>query len=103
MSSEPQVRVFPSTEELFRAAAETFCRIGSEAIRQRELAKTLAVLKELPPHAQKAIEALSLGIINKLLHPPIAYLKNTSRSGDVDNAREVAVVRRMFGLDNDSE
>src|SRR5437868_1546876 len=36
MSSDPQVRVFPSTEELFRAAAETFCRIGSEAIRQRE-------------------------------------------------------------------
>jgi len=36
MSPDPQVRVFPSTEELFRVAGETFCRIGSEAVRQRE-------------------------------------------------------------------
>src|SRR5206468_12158519 len=31
---EPQVRVFPSNDDLFRAAAETFCQIGSEAIRE---------------------------------------------------------------------
>ena len=78
-------------------------RDKAETIRQRELEKAFAALKELPPHAQKAIEALSLGIINKLLHPPIAYLKSTNRNGDRDNAREVAVVRRIFGLDEDSE
>ncbi len=78
-------------------------REKAEAIRQRELAKTLAALKELPPHAQKAIEALSVGIMNKLLHPPIAYLKTAGRSEEADNALEVAVVRRMFGLDSDSE
>lgn len=78
-------------------------REKAEAIRQRELEKALAALKELPPHAQKAIEALSVGIINKLLHPPIAYLKSTSRGGDTDNAREVAAVRRIFGLDSDRE
>jgi len=32
MSSEPQVRIFNSPPELFRGAAEEFCRIGSEAI-----------------------------------------------------------------------
>jgi len=78
-------------------------REKAETIRQHELEKTFAVLKELPPHAQKAIEALSSGIINKLLHPPIAYLKSTGRTGEADNAREVAVIRRMFGLDEDSE
>ena len=31
---EPQVRVFPSTDELFHAAAETFCQIGPDAIRE---------------------------------------------------------------------
>jgi 6-phosphogluconolactonase len=31
---EPKVRVFPSNDELFRAAAETFCQIGSDAIRE---------------------------------------------------------------------
>ena len=78
-------------------------REKAEAIRQRELEKTLATLKDLPPQALKAIEALSSGIINKLLHPPIAYLKSASRTSDAENAREVAVVRRIFGLDHDSE
>lgn len=35
MSHTPQVRVFSSADELFRAAAETFCTIGSQAIRER--------------------------------------------------------------------
>jgi len=34
MPSAPQVRVFLSKEELFRAAADTFCAIGSQAIRE---------------------------------------------------------------------
>ena len=34
MRSEPQVRVFPSDEELFRASAEMFCGIGKQAIRE---------------------------------------------------------------------
>jgi 6-phosphogluconolactonase len=35
MPAEPQVRIFKSAEHLFRAAAENFCRIGSQAIRDR--------------------------------------------------------------------
>ena len=35
MPVTPQVRVFPSEEEFFRVAAETFCKIGSDAIRER--------------------------------------------------------------------
>jgi 6-phosphogluconolactonase len=35
MPGEPQVRVFASPEHLFRAAAENFCRIGSQSIRDR--------------------------------------------------------------------
>ncbi len=35
MPSESQVRIFATTRELFDAAAETFCRIGSLAIRER--------------------------------------------------------------------
>src|SRR5258708_32726117 len=34
MPFEPQVRVFPSTNDLCRGAAEAFCRIGSQAIRE---------------------------------------------------------------------
>lgn len=32
MPAKPDVRVFPSTDELFRAAAETFCRLALESI-----------------------------------------------------------------------
>jgi len=35
MAPEPQVRIFGSPQELFRAAAESFCDIGSRAIQQR--------------------------------------------------------------------
>lgn len=34
MSASPQVRVFPTPAELFRAAAEVFCQIGEQAIRE---------------------------------------------------------------------
>jgi len=35
MPSAPQIRVFASEEELFRGAAETFCKLGTNAIRDR--------------------------------------------------------------------
>lgn len=35
MAAEPQVRVFDAPAELFRAAAEEFCRLGTEAIAKR--------------------------------------------------------------------
>jgi 6-phosphogluconolactonase len=35
MPAEPQVRIFASPEHLYHAAAENFCRIGSQAIRDR--------------------------------------------------------------------
>jgi glutamyl-tRNA reductase len=72
-----------------------------ETLRQREVEKTLASLKELPPHARKAIEALSVSLTNKLLHPPIAYLKSNSRNNAGVDADQVATVRRMFGLDEE--
>jgi glutamyl-tRNA reductase len=78
-------------------------REKAETIRKRELEKTLATLKDLPPHAQKAIVALSASITNKLLHPPIVYLKNSSRNGESQESAATEVVRRIFGLDEEDE
>ena len=78
-------------------------REKAEAIRRREVEKTLATLKDLPPHAQKAVEALSAAITNKLLYPPIAYLKRGSRNGDPHEGADAATVRRIFGLDDEDE
>ena len=35
MPAEPQIKVFDSAAELFRGAAEEFCRLGTEAITKR--------------------------------------------------------------------
>jgi glutamyl-tRNA reductase len=78
-------------------------RERAEAIRQRELEKTLASLKDLSPHAQKAVESLSTGIINKLLHPQITYLKNVGRGGETGEAVDLATLRRILGLDEDND
>jgi glutamyl-tRNA reductase len=78
-------------------------REKAEVMRRRELEKTLASLGELPPQAQRAIEALSLSLTNKLLHPPLAYLKARGRSGNGQGADSVTTVRRIFALDEEED
>ena len=42
--------------------------------------------------------------MNKLLHPPIGYLKHRTRNGNAeDGATSVTAVRQMFGLDDDQD
>ncbi|MSQ47639.1 MAG: glutamyl-tRNA reductase [Deltaproteobacteria bacterium] len=78
-------------------------RERAETIRRRELAKTLASLKDLPPHAQKAMDTLSAAMMNKLLHPQIAYLKNVGRSNEAGGTVDLATLRRIFGLDEEND
>jgi glutamyl-tRNA reductase len=76
-------------------------RHKAEAMRRREVEKTLAGLKDCSPETRRAIEGLSASLMNKLLHPPIGYLKNRSRNGDgQEGATSVTAVRQMFGLDD---
>jgi glutamyl-tRNA reductase len=77
-------------------------REKADAMRKREVEKTLATLKECSPETRKAVEALSASLMNKLLHPPIGYLKNRSRNGDAEEgATSVMAVRQMFSLDEE--
>ena len=71
----------------------------AEAIRKRELKRTFASLKDLPPHAQKAIEALSTSLTNEFLRPPIVYLQNGGGDGENQDKADAAVVRRIFALE----
>jgi len=72
-------------------------RQHAEAIRQQELEKTLAKLGPLAEHQRRALEALTSGIVNKLLHAPTVYLKRSSQEGQVRDA--VQMVRHLFHLD----
>jgi glutamyl-tRNA reductase len=71
-------------------------RDKAETIRRAELAKTRAALPELPPTADRALEALTSAIVNKLLHGPITHLKHPDRR---ETASIVAAARRLFDID----
>lgn len=72
-------------------------RQRAERVRQEELDKALAKLGPLGERERRAIEALSVGIVNKLLHAPTVNLKRASRDGQVRDA--VQLLQRLFELE----
>ncbi len=74
-------------------------REKAEAIRRQELEKTLSSLKDSPPQARAAMEALTTAIVNKLLHAPITYLKGHKVSDQ--NPLPIETLRRLFDLDRE--
>jgi glutamyl-tRNA reductase len=56
----------------------TSLRQRGETIRAAELDRFRAKLAGLDPEARNAVEALSLGIVNKLLHEPTVRLKDAA-------------------------
>lgn len=71
-------------------------RARLEDIRLGEVRKTLARLPDAGPETRAAIEALSSGIVNKILHAPVAKLRESSRSGASRSWLEL--VHELFGL-----
>ena len=67
-----------------------------EDIRQAEMAKTLPKLGDLSERDREKINALTVAIVNKILHLPITRLKSGHNGRD---ARDYAhVVRELFDL-----
>ncbi|MGO9337886.1 MAG: glutamyl-tRNA reductase [Terracidiphilus sp.] len=54
----------------------------AEEIRQAELRRVQARLGELNAEQVAAVEALTRGLVNKFLHPPMQALKQAARDGD---------------------
>jgi len=67
-----------------------------EVIRSGEVKRTLARLPGATPETREAIEALSAAIVNKILHAPIAKLRESSRAGAGRSWTEL--VHELFGL-----
>jgi glutamyl-tRNA reductase len=68
-----------------------------ETIRQAEIDRVRGRLGSLSPEQEMAIEALSRGIIKKIMHTPIVTLKSAARErGQATTV--VDVVRRLFNL-----
>ena len=72
-----------------------------EEIRRRELQKTLKRLGGLSEKERQAVEALSSGIVNKILHQPTVALKGEADSQELRNYLDV--VCRLFDLQIEGE
>lgn len=69
-----------------------------EAIRQRELEKALATLKDQAPRHRALLDSLTSSIVNKILHSPIASLKHHDERGETLDL--ITSARRLFDLEH---
>jgi glutamyl-tRNA reductase len=68
-----------------------------ETVRQAEIDRVRGRLGSLTPEQELAVEALTRGIVNKIMHTPVTALKSAARdSSEVTTI--VDLVRRLFGL-----
>lgn len=75
-----------------------------DEIRRVELGKTISGWKDLPPDAERRLEALTMAMMNKLLHAPTSALKQAGQGGRID--LYVDALRQLFELEalqNDNE
>lgn len=76
-------------------------RDRAEEIRQAELQKALGRLGELSERQRSTLDALTTGIVNKILHQPTVRLK--SCCGGHHGASYALTLRELFGLDEQEE
>jgi glutamyl-tRNA reductase len=67
-----------------------------ETIRQAEIDRVRGRLGPMSPEQELAVEALTRGIINKIMHTPISTLKTAAR--DPEATTVIDLVRRLFNL-----
>jgi glutamyl-tRNA reductase len=66
-----------------------------EELRQAELRRMQGKLQSLSAEQRSAVEALTRGLINKVLHQPLQAMKAAASNGDL---RVVEAVQQIFGL-----
>jgi glutamyl-tRNA reductase len=71
------------------------------AIRSSEIERYSGRLAGLTPEQRQAVEALTRGIMNKILHGPITEMK--SGAGQPEQVALVDFVRKIFGLKNSDQ
>jgi glutamyl-tRNA reductase len=76
-------------------------RARAEEIRLGELQRAGRRLADLSPEERRAVEAVTVQIVNKLLHDPTVRLKEAAAGAD--GAAYADAVRHLFGLDADPD
>ena len=88
LSGQREARLVPTIRAL---------RARAEQVRQQELAKASARLAGLDERQRAAVEAVTRGLVNKLLHDPMVRGKTLAARPDGD--LYVAALRELYGLD----
>jgi glutamyl-tRNA reductase len=88
MGGQREARLAPTIRAL---------RARAEQVRQRELAKASTRLAGLDAQQRAAVEAVTRGLVNKLLHDPMVRGKSLAARPDGD--LYVAALRELYGLD----
>jgi len=65
-------------------------------IRESEMERYRGPLSNLTPQQRDAVDALTRGILNKIVHGPITELKNGA--GQPEHVALVRLIRKIFGL-----
>ena len=68
-----------------------------ETVRQAEIDRVRGRLGTLSPEQELAVEALTRGIVNKIMHTPITTLKSAARESS-EATTVIDLVRKLFGL-----
>ena len=69
-----------------------------DALKDQELAKTLAGLNGLSDKDKKAVQALASSLVNKMLHNPMLFLKTDCKPDE--KRQKIDTIRKMFNLDS---
>ncbi|HZU41705.1 MAG TPA: glutamyl-tRNA reductase [Terriglobales bacterium] len=70
-----------------------------ETIRQAEIDRVRGRLGDLSPDQELAVEAMTRGIINKIMHAPMRTLKTAAT--DPESTTIIDLVRRLFNLSDE--
>jgi glutamyl-tRNA reductase len=76
-------------------------RARAEELRAAELARFRSRLAALDPATQEAVDALTRGLVNKLLHDPTVRVKDAAGTAQGDAYADALAA--LFGLENTSE
>ena len=71
-------------------------RHRADEIRRAEVEKARRRLGALTPEQEKALDAVTSGIVNKLLHSPTVELKRMASNRH--HTEHVGLIRKLFGL-----
>jgi glutamyl-tRNA reductase len=67
-----------------------------ERLRREEIERNRRLLKDLTPEQQSAVDQITQSLVNKILHQPIAQLKQVAN--DPDGPEIVELVRKLFNV-----